>query len=500
MADEVEVDGAHAATLGLRNIRQVSGLLVTGTSSDAGKSLLVTALCRLWARQGIVVAPFKAQNMSNNSMVCRDGSEIGRAQWLQAVAAGVEPSSVHNPVLLKPGSDRRAFVVLRGQPAGQLVAGEYATGRRHLAEAAFAAFEELSASVDLVVAEGAGSPAEINLRAGDYVNLGLAQRFSLPALLVADIDRGGALAALYGTWGLVDDSDRALLRAYVINKFRGDESVLTPGLEVVTERTGMPCAGVLPWLDDVWLDSEDALSLGRWRPSSDTSRDRLSVAVVRFPRTSNATDVDALAAEPGVDVRVTTDLDVCREADLVVLPGSRATVSDLEWLRATGLAEVVDWRVASERPVLGICGGYEMLAQWIDDSVESESAGRVTGLGHLPTSVTFAPEKVLARPTGAWRGHAVEGYEIHHGVVDDDGAFPGGTAAGAVWGTIWHGTLECDPFRRAWLTEVASAAGSSWVPDLTAPGFAQRRETMIDTLADAVDEHLDHAALLELIR
>lgn len=496
--DEVESERAHAPTVGLRRLRDVSGLLVTGTSSDAGKSLVVTALCRLWSRQGIRVAPFKAQNMSNNSMVCRDGSEIGRAQWLQCVAAGVEPSAVHNPVLLKPGSDRRAFVVLRGRPAGELVAGEYATGRRHLAEAAFAAFEELSASVDLVVAEGAGSPAEVNLRAGDYVNLGLAQRFSLPTLLVADIDRGGALAALYGTWGLVDEADRALLRAYVVNKFRGDASVLAPGLDVVTERTGMPSLGVLPWLDGVWLDSEDALSVGRWRPAADDRAGRLSVAVVRFPRTSNATDVDALAAEPGVDVRVTTDLDVCREADLLVLPGSRATVSDLGWLRSSGLAEVVAWRAGHGRPVLGICGGYEMLAQWIDDPVESATASRVDGLGLLPTTVTFAAEKVLARPTGEWRGHLVEGYEIHHGVVEDDGAFPGGTATGAVWGTIWHGTLECDDFRRAWLAEVATAAGSAWTPDPTAPGFAARRESMIDLLADAVGEHLDHDALLEL--
>lgn len=500
VADEVELERAHRVILRVHRLPDVSGLLVTGTSSDAGKSLVVTALCRLWSRQGIRVAPFKSQNMSNNSMVCRDGSEIGRAQYLQAQAAGVEPTSVHNPVLLKPGSDRRAFVVVRGKPAGQLVAGEYATGRRHLAEAAFAAFEELSASVDLIVAEGAGSPAEVNLRSGDYVNLGLAQRFSLPALIVADIDRGGALAALFGTWGLVDDADRALLSAYVINKFRGDESVLTPGLDVVTERTGMPCAGVLPWLEDVWLDSEDALSIGRWRPSSDTSGDRLSVAVVRFPRTSNATDVDALAAEPGVDVRVTTDPDVCREADLLVLPGSRATVSDLEWLRSTGLAEVVTWRASRGRPVLGICGGYEMLAEWIDDPVEGELKGRVAGLALLPTTVTFLPEKVLARPTGEWRGHAVEGYEIHHGVVSDDRAFPGGTASGAVWGTIWHGTLECDDFRRAWLSEAAAAADSSWRADPAALGFAERRESMIDALADAVDEHLDHESLLELTR
>ncbi|HEV7146991.1 MAG TPA: cobyric acid synthase, partial [Pedococcus sp.] len=224
----------------------MAGLLVTGTSSDAGKSLVVTALCRAFARRGIDVAPFKAQNMSNNSMVCRDGSEIGRAQYLQCQAAGVEASSVHNPVLLKPGSDRRAFVVVRGKPAGELAAGEYATGRSHLAEAAFAAYQELAATTDLVVSEGAGSPAEVNLRDGDYVNLGLARRFDLPVVLVGDIDRGGVLAALFGTWALLDRDDRALLKAFVINKFRGDPDVLAPGLATITDRTGMPCLGVLP--------------------------------------------------------------------------------------------------------------------------------------------------------------------------------------------------------------------------------------------------------------
>jgi adenosylcobyric acid synthase len=470
---------------------------VTGTSSDAGKSLVVTALCRAFARRGIDVAPFKAQNMSNNSMVCRDGSEIGRAQYLQCEAAGVEASSAHNPVLLKPGSDRRAFVVVRGKPAGELQAGEYATGRTHLAEAAFAAYEELTARTEVVVSEGAGSPAEVNLRSGDYVNMGLARRFDLPVLLVGDIDRGGVLAALYGTWALLDEADRRLLKACAINKFRGDQRVLDPGLTTITDKTGMPCVGVLPWLADVWLDSEDALSVGRWRPSHDSSPDRLSVAVVRLPRTSNATDVDALAAEPGVDVRVTTDLDLCREADLVVLPGTRATVSDLEWLRARGLAEVVHTRVSSGRPVLGICGGYQMLTEGIEDDVES-GAGHVQGLGLLPGTVRFAPDKVLARPAGTWEGSAVEGYEIHHGVVDDDGTFPGGSQRGAVWGTIWHGTLECDEFRRRFLVQVADASGSAWAVQPGAPGFASRRSAMIDTLADAVEEHLDLEALLEL--
>ncbi|UTT67151.1 cobyric acid synthase [Janibacter sp. CX7] len=486
----------------------MSGLLITGTSSDAGKSLVVTGLCRAFARRGLAVAPYKAQNMSNHSMVCRDGAEIGRAQYLQAQAAGVEATSAMNPVLLKPGSDRRAHVVVRGRPAGELQAGEYATGRAHLAQAAFAAYEELAAEHDLVVCEGAGSPAEINLRAGDYVNLGLAQRFSLPTVLVGDIDRGGVLAALYGTWALVSDEDRPLLAAYVINKFRGDASVLEPGLAEITRRTGMPSLGVLPWLQDVWLDSEDSLSMGAWGDAEDgvPADRRLSVAVVRLPRTSNGTDVDALAAEPGVDVRVTVDADAVREADLVVLPGSRATTSDLAWLRRTGLADVVLERAARGAPVLGICGGYQMLLdEIVDDGVEGSetpSAATVPGLGLLPGRVVFHDDKVLARPSGSWRGHDVEGYEIHHGVVEPTGGedFPGGHAIGPVRGSIWHGTLECDDYRRALLDDVAATTGARWSADPGAAPFAARREGMIDILADALETHVDVDALLSLVK
>ncbi|QBF46445.1 cobyric acid synthase [Janibacter limosus] len=486
----------------------MSGLLITGTSSDAGKSLVVTGLCRVIARRGISVAPYKAQNMSNHSMVCRDGSEIGRAQYLQAQAAGVEATSAMNPVLLKPGSDRRAHVVVRGRPAGELMAGEYATGRRHLAEAAFAAYEELAGEHEVIVCEGAGSPAEINLRAGDYVNLGLAQRFSLPTVLVGDIDRGGVLAALYGTWALVSDEDRPLLRAYLINKFRGDASVLEPGLEEISRRTGMPSLGVLPWLQDVWLDSEDSLSMGAWGDAADGVPEdrRLSVAVVRLPRTSNGTDVDALAAEPGVDVRVTVDADHVREADLLVLPGSRATICDLAWLRRTGLADIVLDRARRGAPVLGVCGGYQMLLdEIVDDGIEggeSTSTTTVRGLGLLPGRVVFHEDKVLARPSGAWRGHEVDGYEIHHGVVAPTGGedFPGGHAVGAVRGSIWHGTLECDDYRRALLADVAAMTGSTWSAKPGAAPFAARREGMIDTLADALETHVDVDAIITLAK
>ncbi|CAL8978760.1 Cobyric acid synthase [Propionicimonas sp. T2.31MG-18] len=474
----------------------MAGILVAGTSSDAGKSLITAGLCRAWARKGIRVAPFKAQNMSNNSMVCPDGSEIGRAQYLQALAAGVEPSSLHNPVLLKPATDRRAFIVLRGQPGGTLEAGEYATGRTRLATAAFEAYRELAASYDLVVAEGAGSPAEINLRAGDYVNLGLAREFGLPVVLVGDIDRGGVLASIYGHWGILDDEDRATLAGYLINKFRGDQSVLDPGLDELTARTGLPCFGVVPWLDQVWLDSEDALAFAKW-PRLPGRAGTLRVAAIRFPRISNATDLDALAAEPGLDVFATASPPDIDSADLVVLPGSRSTIADLDWLRRLGLADALQRRAAAGRPILGICGGYQMLAAVIDDPVES-ARGTEPGLGLLPASVRFSPEKQLGRPRGTWRGHEVVGYEIHHGVVEPTGGEPflDGVRVGNTWGTIWHGAFENDGFRRAWLSDLAAEVGSSWRPDTEAPGFAERRTQMLDQLADALEAHADLDAML----
>ncbi|WP_300084048.1 cobyric acid synthase [Propioniciclava sp.] len=476
----------------------MAGILVAGTSSDAGKSLIVAGLCRAFARRGVRVAPFKAQNMSNNSMVCPDGSEIGRAQYLQALAAGVEPSALLNPVLLKPATDRRAFIVLGGQPGGTLEAGEYTNGRARLAAAAFDAYRQLEAEYDLVVAEGAGSPAEINLRAGDYVNFGLARQFGLPVVLVGDIDRGGVLASIYGHWAISDDDDRATLAGYLINKFRGDQSVLDPGLVELTARTGLPCLGVVPWLDQVWLDSEDALAFAKW-PRLPGRAGTLRVAAVRFPRISNATDLDALAAEPGLDVFASASPSDIASADLVVLPGSRSTLADLDWLRRLGLADALSRRAAAGGPILGICGGYQMLTEVIDDPIES-ALGTEPGLGLLPATVRFNAEKVLGKPTGSWRGHPVTGYEIHHGVVEPNGGEPflDGVRVGNTWGTIWHGAFENDGFRRAWLTELADTVGSAWRPAAGAPGFAERRTQMLDELADALEQHADVGALLRL--
>ncbi|MEV6862533.1 cobyric acid synthase [Streptosporangium subroseum] len=472
-------------------------LLVAGTTSDAGKSVVTAGICRWLARQGVKVAPYKAQNMSLNSFVTADGAEIGRAQAMQAAACGLEPSADMNPILLKPGSDRRSQVVVMGKPLAEVDAMEYWQVKERLRQVAVDALERLRSSYDVVICEGAGSPAEINLRRGDIANMGLARAANLPVIVVGDIDRGGVFAALYGTVALLEPADQALIAGFVVNKFRGAPELLEPGLDMIRELTGREMYGVLPWLDGLWLDVEDSLALDN-RPAIGTrtpyGRQVLRVAVVRLPRISNFTDVDALASEPGVTVRFVTSPAELEDADLVVLPGSRATVSDLAWLRATGLADALPGRA-----VLGICGGYQMLAGTIHDDVES-GAGRVEGLGLLPATVEFAAEKTLGRPVGDAYGCHVAAYEIHHGVVTAEGGEPflDGCRVGSVWGTTWHGALENDDFRRAFLADVAAVSGRDFTP---APdvSFAAMREERLDALGDLIERNVDTDALLRLL-
>src|SRR5690348_3278155 len=490
--------------------RVVGALLITGTSSDAGKSVLVAGLCRWLARQGVKVAPFKAQNMSLNSFVTLDGAEIGRAQAMQAAAAGVEPSADMNPVLLKPGSDRRSQVVVLGHPEAEADAVGYRAHALRLRQVALDSLARLRDAYDVVICEGAGSPAEINLRETDVANMGLARAAGLPVIVTGDIDRGGVFAAMYGTLALLAPEDQALISGFVINKFRGAPELLDSGLTMLRQLTGRPVLGVLPWQEGLWLDVEDSLGLpphshstvgGRGAPSSFGMNDFLRVAVVRLPRISNFTDADALAAEPGVLVRFATSPADLADADLVVLPGTRATVADLAWLRDRGLAAAIAERVRAGRPVLGICGGYQMMASQIDDPVESRR-GPVDGLGLLPVRVRFGATKILGRPRGSALGAPVTGYEIHHGVAEitDPAAEPflDGCRRGALWGTSWHGALENDEFRRAFLAEVAALAGRDFRP---APGtsFAAVREARLDLLGDLVAGHLDTAALTRLI-
>ncbi|WP_432479072.1 cobyric acid synthase [Nocardioides sp. GXQ0305] len=475
--------------------------MVLGTTSDAGKTVITTGLCRALSRRGLRVAPFKAQNMSNNSMVTADGAEIGRAQWIQAVAARSEPEAAMNPVLLKPGSDLRSHVVVMGRPAGTLDAGEFAGGRAALARAAYDAFDDLAGRYDVVVCEGAGSPAEINLRAHDYVNLGLARHASIPSVLVGDIDRGGVFAAMHGTLALLDEADQALVCGLVVNRFRGDVGLLRPGLHDVARLTHRPVLGVVPWLSGLWLDSEDSLSV-RDRPAPRRGTRPLRVAVVRLPRISNFTDVDALCLEPGLDVAFTDDALDVRSADVVVVPGTRATIADLAWLRELGLADAVCEHAARGGAVLGICGGFQMLGREVSDpdGVEGDPAARAPGLGLLDVTTTFGSDKVLGTPSGTARGVPISGYEIHHGRVHvgTGEAFPGGVRSGAVVGTMWHACLEGDRFRAAWLREAAGAAGHE-LPDVGKTSFATAREARIDAIADAVEEHLDLDAVLRLV-
>jgi adenosylcobyric acid synthase len=478
-------------------------LLVAGTASDAGKSVLAAGLCRWLARRGVRVAPFKAQNMSLNSFVTADGAEIGRAQAMQAAAAGLEPDARMNPVLLKPGSDRRSQVVVLGSPVGEVDAVEYRQHAARLLDVALDSLAQLRREYDVVICEGAGSPAEINLRTTDIANMGLARAADLPVIVVGDIDRGGVFAALHGTLALLEPDDQAHICGFVINKFRGARELLEPGVRMLHELTGREVYGVVPWADGLWLDPEDSLALdaGRGSPAlPPVGSDVLRVSVVRLPRISNFTDVDALALEPGVLVRFAGGPAELADADLVVLPGSRATVADLAWLRQGGMAEAIVGRAAKGLPVLGICGGYQMLSRQIDDEVES-GAGQVAGLGLLPARVTFGPDKRLARPVGQAYGAPVTGYEIHHGIAaPDPGAeqFLDGCRSGSVWGTSWHGTLENDAFRRAFLAEVAALAGRDFTaaPDTD---FAAARQARLDVLGDLVAEHLDTAALDRLI-
>ncbi|MDF0531587.1 cobyric acid synthase [Tsukamurella sp. 8F] len=480
-------------------------LLIAGATSDAGKSTVVAGLCRLLARSGVSVAPFKAQNMSNNSVatVEPDGvsGEIGRAQATQALACGLAASVAFNPVLLKPGSDRTSQLVLHGRPIGDVGARDYVTRRAWLLDEVTRSLAALRDEYDVVLCEGAGSPAEINLRATDIANMGLARAAGLPTVVVGDIDRGGVLAHLAGTVAVLEPEDQKLVHGFLVNKFRGDRTLLEPGLEQLAELTGRPTLGVLPYLPDRWIDAEDSLAaLGttvvgpgaRRRPS-------LDVAAVALPRVSNTTDVEALAVEPTVTVRWTSRPADVAAADLVVLPGTKATMSDLAWLRETGIADALAVRTG---PVFAVCGGYQMLGRTLADPLGVEGAGRAEGLGLLDLDVEFAREKLVRNVVGSGLGVDASGYEIHHGRVvrsadpallaGPDGAE--GSVRGAVVGTHWHGLLAHDGFRRAYLAVVAPAL------DLGPPvSYEGERLAQLDLVADALEQHCDIDALTALL-
>ncbi|HEV7958764.1 MAG TPA: cobyric acid synthase, partial [Acidimicrobiales bacterium] len=372
-------------------------LLILGTSSGAGKSTVVTGLCRWLRRRGVSVAPFKAQNMSLNSFVTLEGGEMGRAQVVQAQAAGVEPEVVMNPVLLKPGTDRQSQLIVLGHPVGELDASEDWHDKRNLLDVVVDSYRELQRRFDIVICEGAGSPAEINLRHSDIANLGFARAADVPALLVGDIDRGGLFASFVGTLAVLDPDDQRLIRGFIVNKFRGAPELLEPGLSQLEGLTGRSTFGILPYRRGLELDAEDATDFTSWLDvTAPLGKDVLVIGVIAFPRASNLTDLDPLIDEPGVVLRPITRPEEMKGCDLVILPGTRATVDDLTWLRARGFEDALRQRVAKGRAILGLCGGYQMLGGTIDDEIES-SVGRVDGLALLPVRTEFGRAKVLAR-------------------------------------------------------------------------------------------------------
>ena len=484
-------------------------LMIQGTSSDAGKSTLVAGLCRLLHREGVRVAPFKPQNMALNSAVTADGGEIGRAQALQAQAAGIAPHTDFNPVLLKPSSDRGAQVIIGGKVMADLDARAYHEYKPRAMAAVLAAYQRLRTGYDAVLVEGAGSPAEVNVRARDLANMGFAEAVDAPVLLVADIDRGGVFAQLLGTLACLSESERARIKGFVINRFRGDPSLLTSGLDWLEARTGIPVLGVLPYLHALHLDGEDMLP--DERHSAARSETRLRVAVPALPRISNHTDFDALRAHPQVDFRYVGAGESWPDSDLVILPGSKHVRADLAWLRGQGWAPAIARHLRYGGKVLGICGGLQMLGTSIHDPLGLEGeAGTTAGLGWLDLETTMQPQKQLRVVTGHLSvGDApVSGYEIHMGVThgaalerpavwlagDASHAAQSGEAAaradGArsaddqVMGTYLHGLFDTPQSLQALLTWAGAG-------DVEAQDYNALREASLDRLADSLAAHLD---------
>jgi len=489
-------------------------LLVVGTASSVGKSVIVTGLCRAFARRGLRVAPFKAQNMSNNAAVTADGLEIGRAQAEQAAAAGVEIESDMNPVLLKPQGDRTSQVVLNGRPAGVMSSRDFLDRRRDLWPPIEAALGRLRERFDLVIAEGAGSAAEPNLYATEVVNMQVARHTGAVTLLVGDIDRGGVFAHFLGTLDLMPPDDRALVRGLVINRFRGDPSLLAPAIDVVESRGGVPVLGIIPWIDHVEVADEDAVVLERAEDAGasvgDSGGVAVDVAAIRLPRIANFDDLDPLAAEGGVRVRWVEDAAELGLPDLIVIPGTKATIADLRWLKERGLDAAIRARVEAGAVILGICGGFQMLGSSVldPDGVEAEPGAVERALGLLPAVTTFEATKATRRvvgtltdapaPWGDGTPLTVTGYEIHMGqtlsepgaslrpLVALDGRYDGAISAdGRVAGTYLHGLFHNDDWRGALL----SALGRPSAPG--APSAAARREAAFERLADVLEASLD---------
>lgn len=457
-------------------------IMVQGTMSGVGKSLLVTALCRIFRQDGLRTAPFKSQNMALNSFITADGLEMGRAQAVQAQAAGLDPDVRMNPILLKPSSDTGSQLIVDGEVWGHYQAAEYFAMKQGLIPDVLRAYEGLAAEHDVIVIEGAGSPAEINLPEDPFVNMGLARLVNAPVLLAGDIDRGGVFAQLYGTAALLGE-DRRYLAGTVINKFRGDVSLLRPGLRQLEELTGVPVLGVVPYVK-VDIDDEDSLSPRLERRDHGAPID---IAVIRLPHISNFTDFSPLERHPALGVRYVERPDQLRQPDLIILPGTKSTMDDLLWLRQNGLETKIR-ALAVHTPVLGVCGGYQMLGEWLSDPDRVERGGEMPGLGLLPCETVFLPEK---RRTQVTEG-AIKGYEIHMGRTT------GQSQKGHIFGTYIHGLFDTGAVTEQladWLLERKGLAPMHYRPQ----AHGDDQEQQFDLLAETVRTSLDMEKIYKIM-
>ncbi|MGH1452106.1 MAG: cobyric acid synthase [Paracoccaceae bacterium] len=480
-------------------------IMVQGCGSNVGKSMVVAGLCRAFRRRGLSVAPFKPQNMSNNAAVTPDGGEIGRAQALQALACGLAPHVDMNPVLLKPEDETGAQVIVQGRRVGTMRAFGYSGQKQSLMTAVLDSFTRLKAAHDLVVVEGAGSPAEINLRAGDIANMGFARAAGVPVILMGDIDRGGVIAQLVGTQAVLEPGDAAMIRGFAVNKFRGDLRLFDDGLTQIEARTGWSSLGVLPWFRDAWrLPAEDVMDV------ASSGAGAVKIAVPRLGRIANFDDLDPLAAEPGLRVEIIEPgRPLPGDADLVLIPGSKSTIADLAQFRACGWDIDLAAHLRRGGHVLGLCGGYQMLGQWIDDPDGIEGpAGRVKGLGLLDISTVMQAEKRVGAVTARHlaTGDRLEGYEIHLGQTDGpdcarawleldgaDGPRKEGAASedGRVTGCYLHGLFASDGFRASWLARFGVQSGLDYGAGV---------ERVLDALADHIEAHMDLNRMLDIAR
>lgn len=488
-------------------------IMVQGTMSDAGKSIITAGLCRVFMQDGYRVAPFKSQNMALNSFITREGLEIGRAQGVQAEACGQEPSVQMNPILLKPTADMASQVIVNGEVVGTLSAKEYYRRKHEFLPVVIRAYNELAEQNDIVVIEGAGSPAEINLRKDDFVNMGMAKLAKAPVLLVGDIDRGGVFAQLAGTLMLLDEDERNIIKATIINKFRGDIEILRPGLDMLVERTNKPVAGVIPMLH-VDIEEEDNPT-GR---ICSQLPGQVDIAVIRLPRISNFTDFAAFEATRGVGVRYVSTVNDLKQPDCVVIPGTKNTINDLKWLRRSGMEAAIKQLASRGIPVWGICGGYQMLGKVIADPEGVEGGGTIVGMDLLPVETVFTTKKNRTRVRGiinavpgiasGLSGAVVKGYEIHMAesklldgakpLISLDNGIKDGCCVGNVCGTYLHGFFDSEQLRRQWFKILCGIRGID-AGKISSFDYKAYKESQFDILADGIRNNLDMSLIYQIL-